>query len=156
MQKFTQKGDMWASPEVIDETTEFPDQETALAPIKFDFAELRFMNSYGTRNLIRFIKSWQPKDFEYHNCPPVLVELFNVVDALLGTPPDIRFLKSFKIPFFDPDSDSIQDILFLTDEVSLDQGDFSFTESALKRLKDNMVSEVEPDEYLAFYDRVNQ
>lgn len=83
----------------LDETT---DLSTLLADsnlIRINFRELTSINSLGLAKLLRLLRQRAGFGVEYHECPVLLLEHFNIIPGLLGPKLDPSIVKSGYFPY---------------------------------------------------------
>jgi hypothetical protein len=134
----------------VDETTTMPDLAEAEPPLRIDFSELKTINSYGIRKLIKMIREWSPREFEYHAVPSSVVETFNVVRALLGEPATGEVVKSYSIPHFCEACDKVFEQMFDATDVKIEDGELHVQDRKCPTCGRELEIDVEPDEYFVF------
>lgn len=145
---------MYYFPDKVDEMTEFHILERAEEPLLLNFSRLKSINSYGIRNFIKFVRSWEPRRFEFYECTPVFIDAVNVVLNLVGTSGDSSCIKSFYIPHIIDGckqcESASQEFIFDVDDVDFDN--LEVAERKCQQCNQVMEPDVELDEYLAFFE----
>jgi hypothetical protein len=82
---------------------------------KFDFNELKMINSCGIREWIRFIESLgSDVQIIYYNCPQIIVQQFNMVAGFLSSNAKVA---TFYAPYFCEETDEEEAILLDSTQV---------------------------------------
>ena len=151
---FTFKDGVYFSPEKIDEATVFPTVSAGTPePLVLNFRHIKTINSYGTRKLLVFVRSWHPRKIEYWECPSIFVDTINIVRDLIGSPRNPSIVKSFAVPHYCVACANYFDIMVAAAAINRYADNLGLTASPCPKCqsKDTEI-DAEPDGHLAFYD----
>jgi hypothetical protein len=140
------------APVRIDESTEMPDVADQKEPLKLNMSAVKAINSYGTRRLLAFVRSWAPKRLEYHECSVTFVDAMSIVRDLLGPGRDPTCVKSLYVPLYCEPCDRTYEFLIDYDKVQRDAPRLGLPAQACSKCGRPLVFDLEVDEYFAFSD----
>jgi hypothetical protein len=127
-----------------------PADAAAPEPLKLNFGAVRTINSYGTRKLLGFVRSWRPRLVEFHDCPSIFVDTLNIVRDLLGSPRDPKIVKSFAVPFYCADCEYYFDVMVKAGAVNIEADDLGLPPRPCPRCQGPTEVDVDPEEHLSF------
>ena len=81
--------------------------------LHFDFKDLEYINSYGIKSWVKFIKQVTEKHHQdpihFHNCPKVIIDQINTIK---GFAPYSYVMESFNVPVYCEACDHSEDVAY--------------------------------------------
>ncbi len=106
---------------IIDSRAQLPnldDSEDSI--IRIDLGDLKMMNSGGIREWILWIEKYKNKSFSFYRIPTFFTNHLQLVENLIPTDSNIA---SFFVPYFCPQCDTDNDLLFFRDKEFTNSGE---------------------------------
>ncbi len=106
---------------MIDSKAQFPSLRDVKEPIiRIDLGDVKMMNSGGIRTWILWIEKYREKQFSFYRIPTFFTNHLQLVDNLI---PKDSNIASFFVPYFCPQCDLDNDLLFYRDKEFTNSGE---------------------------------
>lgn len=94
----------------IDEDVDFSQYSLSGAKALINLSALKSINSCGIREWIKWFSQYPQMQFEFEECPKIVVDQMNMVQGFL---PATGKVSSFYVPYYNDDSGDEKNVLFI-------------------------------------------
>lgn len=140
---------VWFLSGAIDETVDLKGLGVS-APVVFNLANITSINSMGIGELVRFATDVGYENITYAQCPPVFVNIFNTVSALLKGSGKQSKVESIVVPFICKKCDATSMSIVKIADIKIVSGSFDLPPKTCSRCQSELEADFDPKEVFTF------